>query len=77
MAFTIQLRYGDISATISNDNDWHSLQADDMAGICRRQVLKIEAGLIAIHSDDEPEQPAPLTHNEAMRREFLLEDDDE
>lgn len=81
MAFTIQLRYGELLATMNTDEDYAPLLADDMAGVCRRELVATEAELLALHSvadavNAEAEAArANLTHSEAMHRDYLLDDD--
>lgn len=81
MGFTIQLRYGELLATMNTDEDYAPLLADDMAGVCRRELVATEAELLALHSvaeaiDAETEAArANLSHAEAMRKDYLLDDD--
>lgn len=82
MGFTVQLRYGELLATINTDEAYSPLLADDMAGICRRELVAAEAELLSLHAiaeaiDAETETArANLTHAEAMCRDYLLDDDE-
>ncbi len=53
MGFTMQVRYGDISATMSTDQDYQPLLADDMAAVLRREILETETALLELHRDDD------------------------
>lgn len=82
MGFSVQLRYGELAATMSTDEDYSPLLADDLAGICRRELVAAEAELLSLHAvaeaiNTEAEASrSNLTHAEAMRRDYLLDDDD-
>lgn len=55
MGFTMQVRYGDISATMSTDQDYQPLLADDIAAVLRREILETEAALTEQHDTDDLE----------------------
>jgi hypothetical protein len=52
MGFTMQVRYGDISATMSTDQDYQPLLADDIAAVLRREILETYAALTEQHAND-------------------------
>ena len=55
MGFTMQVRYGDISATMSTDQDYQPLLADDMAAVLRREILETDAALTERRDNDDLE----------------------
>jgi len=71
MSFAVQIQYGDLSFTISNGSDYSGLVADDMAAIARRELVATWVDL----PSEADEGPAGLSHHEAMRRDYLCEDE--
>lgn len=63
MSFQVQARFGDVSVTIHTDGDYTPLIAEDMAGTCRRTVVRT-------NQDIEAANEVEMTLEEAQAQDI-------
>ena len=69
MGIQVEVTCGESAVEITTDADWNPLAMDDITRTARRNLTALIADL-----SDEPETPQ-LSHRDAMRKDFLLDDD--
>ncbi len=70
MGMQVEATYDDITIELTTDADYNPLIFDDMTRTARRNVV----ALLADITDDTTIEPAQLSHHDAMRKDFLLDE---
>ncbi len=73
----VAMSYGDITVTVQASGDYDGMAVEDMVNQARHGVITLLDALPdVVEADTEAEAPAPgLTHNQAMRRDLLQDDE--